>query len=121
MGNYCGNYENKSCININCISECDKYKEKSSELCLKAQYIQEEAKKFMCEARELDAQSKEYQYKAKELCAQANAAYENAQKLNYEFENLLDLASFYCNKATECYKNTNSLCGCKPSCNTHCK
>lgn len=123
MLNNCKNNEIKHVEDCNypcndVYEECNKYKEKSDELYLKATYIQEESKRIICEARELEAHAKELEYQAKQLCAKANVAWSKAQKLDAESDNMLDLASFYCQKATECFKNaSNSSIYHKPNCN----
>lgn len=108
--------KNDCYIENNC--ECDKYKHKSDELYMKAHYAQDESKRLTCEAKELDQQAKELERKAKELCAQANMTWDKAAKFESEANNLLDLASFYCYKASECYKNITNACKHKPTCTT---
>lgn len=121
MTNYCNScgdknndYKHDCCIESS--SECDKYKEKSDELYVKAHHVQEESKRLICEARELDDQAKELERKARELCARANMTWDNARKLESESTNLLDLASFYSCKASECYKNMGNANQYKPTC-----
>lgn len=127
--NNCKNkyYEDKCCYNypdykceckMSKDIECGKFKEKSDELYLNAKYIQEDYKRLICESEDLYAQSRELELKAKELCSKANMTWDKARKLELEYTNLLDLASFYCNKATECYKNCNNSYEYKPTCNS---
>lgn len=121
MSGYCDNSCNRPCMHEPCEflrdSECDKYKEKSDELYLKAGCIHEEAKRLLCEAKELDRHAKELERKAKQACAQANMVWDNARKLDVEADNLLDLASFYSKKASECAKNESNAYTFRPSCN----
>lgn len=98
-------------------SECNKYKEKSDELYLKAGMIHDESKRLLCEAKELDNQAKELERRAKQVCAQANIAWDNARKLDAEGDSLLDLASFYSQKAAECAKNESNAYVFRPTCN----
>lgn len=122
MSNYCGNCDDKpNPCNYDChidsSMECDKYKQKSDELYVKAHCVQEEAKRLVCEANAYSEEAKELERKARELCGKANMTWDNARKLEAETSNLLDLASFYCNKASECYKNMNNACRNRPDCN----
>ncbi len=110
---------NDYCLDNN-TCECDKYKQKSDELYVKAKYVQDESMRLICEANELNEQAKELERRSKELCAKANMTWDQARKLESESNNLLDLASFYCHKASECYKNLNASCTHKPTCNTAC-
>lgn len=120
----CYESDKKNCCNYDCqvdsIAECDKYKAKSDELYVKAHCIQEESKRFLCESKELEEHARDLERKAKQLCAQAKVSWDNARKLECESNNLLDLASFYAQKASECYKNMNNSGDCRPICNSGC-
>lgn len=119
-----GGYEPNPCTCIpetGIIQECDAYKQKSDDLYMRAHVVQEEAKRFICQSKELNEQAKELERKAREACAAANIAWDNARKLEAEAANLLDLACFYACKASECYKNINNPCSIPPTCGRgHC-
>ncbi|MEG0844421.1 MAG: hypothetical protein RSD22_09280 [Romboutsia sp.] len=124
MNSYIGKCEGEkiyTCcdFDIRNMSDCDKYKKKSDELYHQAQCIHEESKKLLCESKELSEESKRLDQNSKQLCAKANIVWDEARKLDAEASNLLDLASFYGQKASECAKNTANF-RYKPSCNGEC-
>lgn len=118
MNNYCSKCNNFDCnyktynmdCTINYSSECDKYKEESDSLYVRAKCIQEESNKMLCEAKSLEEEAREMERRAKELYARSKIAYSDACKLESESNCMLELADFYCHKAHECYKNTSKAC-----------
>lgn len=117
MNEYCQNTFTCNQCDTSSGLECDKYKEKADELYLKATCMHEEAKRFLCEAKELDNIAKDFEKRAKEACAEAHMVWEHAHKLDVEADNLLDLASFYSKKASDCAKNESRAYSFKPNCN----
>ena len=107
-------YENE------CESECEKYKGKADELYVRAQCVQEDAKRASCEAKQLEIQARDLEKQVKLLLSQARIAWDKTCKLEAEVENLLNLSNFYACKATECYKSANVNSLCKPDCNCKC-
>lgn len=95
--------------NFNSI-RCDEYKQKSDEMFMNAKCIKQEAKRLSCEAKELEQKAKELEMKAMELYAQSKIVWNKVCELEKEGDGLIDLATLYCQKTYECYKNSDDLC-----------
>lgn len=123
MENFCKTEMRSSCCDCfpNHNLECDKYKEKAEEVYAKAYCIQEEAKRYVCEAQQLEGYICELQFRIKQLCAEANETWNKATQLEAESNELFNLAECYFKKASDCYKSMNNACQTRFNTGTCCK